>query len=336
MKLRTFFSIVAGIALAIVVYVSREDIAQAWRQLPDANPWLILMIVPTQLLGYHFNTRMYSSYFRAFSNKLDYLPLYKLSLELNFVNNVFPSGGISTASYMSYRLKKWRVSTSKAALAVIARFAMTFVTFLVLLATALLFMLIGGVINTTVIFIAGMVSLIIVFIITISTYILRDRARITNLMKIIARFINWVVNRIHIKKGAAIDLKKVESIFNDLADDYRIIMSQRREILLPTFYALLNNLTEVLTIYWVYLAFGEAVNFGAVIIAYAVANFAGAVAAIPGGLGVYESMLTIVMVSAGVPAGLSLTVAVVYRIINMSVFLPIGYTLYHRGLKEGD
>jgi uncharacterized protein (TIRG00374 family) len=82
----------------------------------------------------------------------------------------------------------------------------------------------------------------------------------------------------------------------------------------------------------VYIAFGHLVNFGAVILAYAVANFAGLVSILPGGIGIYEGLMTLVLAAAGIPSRLSLPVTVMYRVLNMLVQLPPGYYLYHKAL----
>ena len=94
------------------------------------------------------------------------------------------------------------------------------------------------------------------------------------------------------------------------------------------------NFTEILTIFIVYLAFGEIVNPGAIIISYAVANVAGLIAVLPGGVGIYEGLMTAVMASAGVERGLALSATVVYRVFNMGLFLPIGYFFYQRALRS--
>jgi hypothetical protein len=88
----------------------------------------------------------------------------------------------------------------------------------------------------------------------------------------------------------------------------------------------------VLSIYTVYIAFGELINPGAIILAYAIANFAGIISVLPGGIGIYEALMTGVLVAAGVPASLSLPVTIMYRILNMSIALPQGGYLYYRAL----
>jgi uncharacterized protein (TIRG00374 family) len=86
----------------------------------------------------------------------------------------------------------------------------------------------------------------------------------------------------------------------------------------------------------VYLAFGEWVNIGAVILAYSVANFAGLVSVMPGGVGIYEAIMTGVLAAAGVPARLSLPVTVMYRVLSTLIQLPIGYYFYNKSLRRNQ
>ena len=86
--------------------------------------------------------------------------------------------------------------------------------------------------------------------------------------------------------------------------------------------------------YVVYIAFGHWVNPGAVILAYAIANFAGFISVLPGGVGVYEALMTGVMAIAGVPAAVSIPVVVMYRVLNTAIQLPPGYYFYQKALHE--
>ncbi len=105
---------------------------------------------------------------------------------------------------------------------------------------------------------------------------------------------------------------------------------------MPLIYALMSSVTEIATLYTVYAAFGEYVNVGAVIIAYAVANFAGLISVLPGGIGVYEGLMTAVLATVGVSPATSLPVTVMYRVLSMAIQLPPGYYLYHRAIHRKD
>src|SRR6185369_16914036 len=100
-------------------------------------------------------------------------------------------------------------------------------------------------------------------------------------------------------------------------------------------YALVADATEIAAVYVVYIAFGEWVNIGAVILAYGIANFAGLVSVLPGGIGIYEALMTTVLAATGVPARLSLPVTVMYRVLNSLIQLPPGYYFYHQAIKQG-
>jgi uncharacterized protein (TIRG00374 family) len=101
-------------------------------------------------------------------------------------------------------------------------------------------------------------------------------------------------------------------------------------------WALLVNISEVLTIYLAYLALGQVVNPGAVILAYSVASFAGLVSVLPGGIGVYETLMTTTLAASGVPKALALSATLIYRIFTMIIFVPAGFILYQMALKKGE
>jgi uncharacterized membrane protein YbhN (UPF0104 family) len=77
------------------------------------------------------------------------------------------------------------------------------------------------------------------------------------------------------------------------------------------------------------------VNVGAVILAYAVANFAGLISVLPAGIGIYEGLMTAVLVVTGIPVELSIPVTLMYRVINMFVQLTPGYFFYQKAVREG-
>jgi uncharacterized membrane protein YbhN (UPF0104 family) len=70
------------------------------------------------------------------------------------------------------------------------------------------------------------------------------------------------------------------------------------------------------------------------LIALVVANLVGLVAILPGGVGLYEPLMTAVLISGGISAPLALSATLVYRVISLLVSLLTGYFLYHRALSR--
>ena len=55
---------------------------------------------------------------------------------------------------------------------------------------------------------------------------------------------------------------------------------------------------------------------------------------LPGGVGIYEALMTAVLVATGVPAAVSIPVTVMYRVLSMLVQLPPGYYYYHKTIHS--
>jgi uncharacterized protein (TIRG00374 family) len=166
--------------------------------------------------------------------------------------------------------------------------------------------------------------------------IIGSQKRIHATFVYLSKGINKAIHLVRPKHPETISIARIENIVLELHNNYQLIRTRYRELRWPFFWALVINTTEVLKIYVVYLAFGEWVNIGAVILAYSVANFAGLVSVMPGGIGIYEALMTGVLAAAGVPARLSLPVTVMYRVFSTMLQLPIGYYFYNKTLRQNQ
>jgi uncharacterized protein (TIRG00374 family) len=258
-------------------------------------------------------------------------------VELNFVNHVFPSGGVTGMSYFTVRLRSGQELTgAKATLVHIMKLMLTFLSFELLIIFGLISLVVmGHVSNFTVMVAASLSTLLLVGTLGFA-YIVGNKRRINGFFTAVTVGLNKIIQIVRPKHPETISIEKARSVFDDFHDNYKEIKSSYKQLKAPFFYALLANVTEVLAVYVVYIAFGKLVNIGAVILAYAVANFAGLVSVMPGGVGIYEALMTAVMASAGVPAGVSLPVTVMYRVLNTLLQIPPGYYLYHRALRRGE
>lgn len=330
---KLILNLVTVALLALAIYFVRSDIQGALGDLARINAVALLLMIPLQIQNYAAYTHMYQELLKILDKPQPYRKMYKIALELNFVNNVFPSGGVSGFSYFAARLKPEGVSTAQATLIQTLRFMLTFASFVVLLFVGLFLLALGGSASNMIILVTCSLSFLTVFGIVGGGYIVSSKSRIHTFTQTLTRYVNRTLHIVRPKHPETINLKRVERVFNELHENYLLLKEKFPKLKSPFFYAMLANITELSTIYVVYIAYGEFVNPGAVIIAYALANFAGLVAVLPGGIGVYEGLMSAVLISAGVPAGLAISVTVMYRIINMSLSLPIGYFFYQRALS---
>jgi len=331
-----WLNILTFVALGLLIFFTRDQIAEAFNTFTRLNLLWLLLVIPIQLFNHFSVAKFYQSYLKTLDEKIKTLELYKVSLEMNFVNNVFPSGGVSGFGYLGVRLRKLGVRGSKSALLQTSRHFLTFLSFIIYLLLALVLLSVFGSASRFIILIASSLSSLIIFGSLGLIYVISNERRIKHFTAALPNLANSIIGFFHRKNKHPINVEKIERLFVDLHGDYVHVRKNWRNLRYPFMWTMLMNFTEILTIFVVYLSFSELVNPGAIIISYAVANIAGLVSILPGGVGIYEGLMTAVMASAGVNKALALSATVVYRVFNMGIFLPIGFVFYQRALKVKD
>lgn len=333
-RVKLIINIVTLVALGVLLYVSWPQITQGLKEIGGAKWSVIFLMLPMQLINYYAIAELYRSYFKQSGEVIKRSTMYKIALELNFVNHVFPSGGVAGFSYLGLRLKHHGIPVARTTLAQAMRFALTFISFLILLFIGM-FMLSftsgGGV----ALFIGLSIAFVTLFGTLVGIYIISNEQRIKGFTAFLPKLANSILKPFTHRRNT-INIKKIETLFEDLHKDYAAIAKNWHQLRVPFVWALIINATEIATAYLAYVALGHLVNPGAVILAYAVASFAGLVAILPGGIGVYEALMTAVLTSTGIPKALALSATLIYRIFTMVIFLPIGFVLYQLALRKGD
>lgn len=325
----TWFTILAMVGLA---YILRDQIAGTIQNLGKVNAWVLLALIPLHVASYYSQGKLYQGIFRALGERFRTKSMYRLSLELNFINNVFPSGGVSGFSYLPIRLKKEGITTGRATLVQLMRFMIIFSGFQVLLFVGVFMLSLHGDVNNLTILAASSLTTLLLVGTALLAYIIGHEGRIKAFFTFVTKVVNFLIHIVRPNHPETISIPKAQAAFLELHNNYKKISRDLTKLKRPFFWGMCFSLAELTSIYVVYLAFAELVNPGAIIIAYAIANFAGVISVLPGGIGIYEALMTGVLIAAGVPASVSLPVTIMYRVLNMAIALPQGGWLYYRAL----
>ncbi len=325
-------TLVTMVAFFGTAYAVRSQIAETINNFGRVNTWALLLVFPLEAWNYYGQAKLYQGLFFILGDKFRTKSLYRLALELNLVNNIFPSGGVSGFSYLSYRMRDEKVSTAKATLVQMMKFVMVFVSFQILLFVGLFLLAVEGKANGLTILVAGSLSTLLFVGTILIGFVIGSQSRINSFFTFITRALNRLIHVFRPNNPETINIGKARETFDELHENYMHIRRNLGALKQPLLFSLLANVTEIMAVYVVYIAFGHLVNPGAVVLAYAIANFAGLVSVLPGGIGIYEALMTGVMAAAGVPISVSLPVTVMFRIVSMAVQLPIGYFFYQKAL----
>lgn len=330
MNWRRFFVVIGVVAIVLLAYISRNEIKMAFELIKQANLLILLFVPLIQLLSFLANAMYYQSFLNKFGYPVKLGSMYKLSLGVNFVNQILPAGGMAGVTFITYALKSEHVPTAKATLAQLGRYVLTFVSFSIVLVAGLVMLYFGGsiqqiLVRVTVILVALSIGLSVAFL-----FAMNSKDRFNALALWVQRVIDWVGAKFRATKRPLIGKQRAQTALNEFHEGYEMIVRERSKFGWPFFYAFMGNVFEVSTLYIVFLALGVQVNPGAMIISYASATATGAVSLIPGDIGVYEATMVAVLTASGIPVALGISATLLYRLLNKATFLPIGFYYYSK------
>lgn len=329
---RKLLTIITLIALILLIIFLHKDIAETLKNLKKVNLLILSLLIPLEFLNYHAQAKSYETSFTVLKKKLKYWFLFRFSLELNFISTIFPSGGLSGFSYITLRLKSQGVTTPQATLIQLLKTGLLYTSFLLILIVGLIILALSGRANSFLILVSSSLVTLLVVLSLGGLYIISSKKRINSFFTSLSKFLNRIIRVFRPNHRETINIASVERNFTELHESYLLFRHDFWALKWPFIWALIANITEVGAVYLVYVAFGHWVNPGAVIIAYALASFAGLLSILPAGVGVYEALMVSVLAAAGIPASLAIPVTIMYRIVNTLIQIIPGYIFYQKAL----
>jgi uncharacterized protein (TIRG00374 family) len=336
MSFKSWLNIVTIVLVLLVLFFARNDIVKAWQLLGQVNLAVFALIIPVQFLSYYAHGAMIFSYLRARGDlqKVHWLEQPKMALELNFVNHIFPTAGVSGASYMTWRLNKLGESTGRATLAQVVKFAMTFLSFAALLVVAVLMITADGdITRQTILVSSSLVSLIIAATVGMM-YLLNSKSRLEKFAAWVDLLINKKIAKLLRKKEDLIATEKIEEFICDMHEDYLTLKHSPKTLVKPFFWGVVFNLSETAMFFVTFLALGAFVNPATILIAAGIAGLVSVFVVTPGGVGGYEAIMILFLTSAGVAASVAVAGVVLARTTLVLLTILSGYIFYHLAIRK--
>ena len=339
--MRAWLSIVTFGIILLVLYVSRQELAHAWGVVQQANIWiLVALLVPLQFLSYYAMGETMFSYLRSqgVGKGISHLKFARLSLEMNFVNHVLPSAGVSGASYMAWRLKHVGISLSKSTSAQLVRAVAVSGGFAIVLAISVIALLLDGSLNRWMTLFVAVLLCAILALVTVIVYVLERNEKVAVLARGLVRFANLSIRLVTFGRVAKKFPSEVplEDFLHDVQSDYRIIRRHKKLLSLPLLWGVIFSMLEVAMFYSAFLALGHPINPAIIAVAFGLAGASGLLAVTPGGAGLYEVVMVGFLTVAGVDPAVGIAAIVMARALLMLGTIVTGYYFYQQAvLKHG-
>ena len=331
MNMRRFFIFLGIIGLGVLFATNLNALEHFIDDLAQVHWYLIPLIIIIQLASYYSNARFYDAFFALSGHHVPIWRLIKVSLAINFTNQVIPAGGVAGTTYLSRSLADV-VPPGKSTLSQLGRYIFTVISNVPLLAFGMIVIFFSGSIRHISV---RLVLLIVMLILTAGIAAISyfsERSRMRRVASPLIRGYNRVGRfffRHHFKPLTAVE---VGEFFDEFYSGYREIMRKKRSWVGLFTWAAAGTLAEMATIYATFIGFGYWPNIGVVILAYQIAIVASLIGPFTAGAGALEFGMVGGFTALGVPFALSFAVVIVYRFLNMILFLPPGFYFYRKDL----
>lgn len=324
--------------VAMLVFFARDEIIEAWWLLPNVNILILLLLIPMQILSYFAGGMIFWTFLQG-RGKLEKYKLTeaaRMSLELNFLNHIFPSGGISGVTYIIWRLGKVGVGKGQAVMSQLVRVMATLVAFVLLLSISLISVTIENNSDAWLMVLTAVSVTAVVFIFLFSAYLVGSENRLTSFARWISKTGNKIVQKVTLGrvKKEAIPADRMEYFAIEMHKDYLALKADKKILLKPMIWALIFVISDVALFAIAFLALGVSFNPALVVIAYGAAMVVGAVMITPGGAGGFEAVMISVLAAGGMAAAGATSGVILARVILILGTLATGYVVYHQAMKK--
>lgn len=335
--MRTALSIATAVLVAIILFALRHELVEAWRLLQSVDIVILSLLIPVQIIAYYAIGAMIFSYLKQ-KGDLDNTSRWemcKMALELNFVNHLLPSGGVSGASYMTWRLRQLGVGPARATLAQVVRFVATFGAYLVLLLIAVLLITFDGAINRLTILVSTLLFSTIVFGTFFIIYVINSKARLHAFTRFLDNLINGFGRKVLRRKTRTVSPLAINNFFEELHEDYLSLKDDPRMLVRPFGWGLIATIAEISLFIIAFAALGSLVNPAPVLIAFGIATAVGVFFVTPGGIGGFELLMILFLTSSdSLPEGLAVAGVLLARVVLILGTIITGYVFYQLALNK--
>ncbi len=332
---RVWLTIATAVVVLVILWAARGDVTDAYHSLSQVDPWILLLLIPAQLGSYWTTGEVLFSYLRGRGDLRRASPfaIMRLSLEFNFTNHMLPSSGAAGMAYASWKLARFGVPASRSTIGQLARFAVTFASFTLLLFVAILVLAFTGNATPEIIWPAIILAVVAVVVTVGGATLLRSKRALHWGARVIAKVGNAVARPFVHRE--VISLDALLTFFDGAHAEIGEILKAPRLLLRPFLWSFAVNVFDS-SMYLIGLARVRLCRESprSSFVAYGLATVVSIVAVTPNGTGAYEVALIWYLTSGGVPPGLGVAAIILTRVILMAFTILFGWAFYQHSISS--
>jgi uncharacterized protein (TIRG00374 family) len=318
---RIIFSILISLAIAVLAYSQRHEVFEAFQLLRGAHLGWIGLAFAIILVSFFSAANVYDRALRATGHKLKLMRLWATAIVAILLSQAIPAGGIASCAFLVESFRRKGVSVAHASFVMMMEVLSYVGAMLVFLFFGIFFVIFHskGEIALGSSIAAGAVALGVVagavFLITRPDALLKRWMLAWGgpLMRLVGK--PW-------------GDEQVGPILHEVGVARSIIVNQWPVVILLTFIQMLTFTGHSIALMVVLWSMGVEVSFFVVAAAFGIALITGTFNVLPGGGGTVETILALTLTQLGVAGNQAIAGAVIFRMLNFWVLLPIAFFFY--------
>ncbi len=331
-KFAFYFITLAALAL---IYLKFSEVQLIKDLFLRSNIFWLVGVLVTQLISYFFVALNYRDVLRVKDLEVGLKELFPVTFVVQFLNQALPSAGFSGQAFFIQYLKKFGLTVAEGIGRAILELATLYMAFGLFFILSAMMMLRNGILGQhpeTRYFIYAFFFFAAIAVSLFMALQRKKRGKIAKWM--ISKMHSYFENRRKKKNeknnNGTNHAGHVAMIIDQFRETFNIgeLKKKSRPFWFAFFWQNMILLASVFTLYFLSFAVDSKISFSVAFIAFTLTKFLSMVAFVPGGLGVFEGGMTLILISFGVPAQSAFAMTLLLRAVSFWLPMPVGWILY--------
>lgn len=321
---RIIFILFIGIGIWILIpkIIGLKETIELLRQV---KYWTLLLAIAAESFFYIGSTILTRTALKMSGDSLKFVDVLKISIMDSFSVQFFPLGtmGEGVVNYYFYKAKNIR--TSHIALMLIARTIIIWIifAFIYLLGVAL------SPTNSEMSFNVLIAIWTIYFLgLGFFFYLIYLYSNKQKLLNQALKIVSFAGKLTKFFKISLITNERVPQLIDKIYQVTKILFSNRKIQFTSIVGALFYWFGDIFCLYFSLLSFNYTPHLATIIFTYCVSKILSTISFIPGGLGIMEASMSLLLIGFGVPASTALAGVLIFRLISFWLPMPIGFASF--------
>ena len=317
----------------VLIYFFIRELPSIYEVLKQAKlHWLILAIT-AQLGTYWSGALVLGNLFKFFDHRLDFKTLFKGSFMISYLNQSLPSWGVTGIAFLIFDLKHKQVPAAKSMTVGVMFYALSLFTFFILLVFSLIDLFYKQQLSSLYVWASAGAIIFVIVISLVFVFSFFNKRKFKRILEVILKPVDKILSRFSANNDSqngetARSVLKVDVLSHELQETFRALPRAGKFMWAAFGFSMLIHFFDLLSIYFLFLAFNFTAPIGVLIGGFTLASVFGFISLIPSAIGVFESSMSLVYAALGMPFSISLLVSLAFRSLAFWLPLPIGIWIY--------